>query len=219
MSKTVNDTDGTEYEYDDEGNLVKKIKKNTTLKFTANVDENAIAKKVAEEMKQGEIEQKALEAFEREKRLYATQYNDKGFFDCKTPKELDDLAQQIENERSQPKPKTPNGKAIYGGGDSETFGSPEALLDDLYQKAYPRGIAIDTKEGAEARQKIEQLFEAWIYGKSWGQMKEKLRDGQHALPENMKSLTKCPKCGRSIESYPCPYCTYDPRDSKKKVNF
>ena len=209
-----------DYEYDENGNKI--VKRVTKIKV--GIDENSIAEKVAENIEKSKLEEKALETFEKVKQAMNLKYNTTDFNDVQSPKELGEMTELCEKEarekayeRANPH-RVPSGKStLKPSGNGETFDSPEALMDDLYNKGYPRGIVVNTPEGIEARKKIEKLLESMIYGKSWGQMKQNIRDGRHPLPESKTQYFSCPKCNSTITSYPCPYCGYNPRE--KKVSF
>lgn len=175
-------------------------------KIKINVDTDKISKQVADIMSQQQAgkEEQALETFHVLKMDLANMMNDDSVLDCNTPNEVKDWVQK------RTKRHVVSGKQVNRSGDSEEFGSVEELMDSIYGRAYKRGIPVQTEDGVKARSQINKLIEAFISGKPRRQMRERIAEGRHPLPESHKELWNCPKCNRTISSYPCGYCGYDP---------
>ena len=208
-------SDEDEFEYNEQGELVRRKRK-----IKVNVDLDNIAEKVAEKLSEEEIQVKALEAFERQKKVYAEKYHSDDFLTCATPKEVDELSRQIEYEKSIPQKRNPSGKAsLRKNMDSAEFESPTELLDNLYEVGYPRGMQPKTEEAVKAREKIKKLFDSMLSGKGWSEMQDLIRNNKGEQVEKLLGATtffSCPKCNHTISRFPCGFCGYNPKTERRE---
>jgi len=183
--------------------------------------------KIQEELteKQAILEKQALEAFDKEKKELLELARGRSLSDeqmaeieekLTTPERLEMvkslvamLAPKPEVTPLEAEKKPPSGKATLVSpsrkGDSEVFADPEALISNLYYKAYyAREGEVTVQERKQAIDKINKLFNALIGGKAWKQM----RSGER-LPAN--KVTECPHCHEIIVGTPatCPKCGWD----------
>lgn len=194
------------------------LKRRVRNKITVKIDTNELVEKLAKlqeenrETDQYSMEAKALSIFDGIKDQFYEATNDEGVLGIDNPKELETYIRDHLKQYHNPSGKSTNPN--YNKGNSERFDNPRALMDSIYNRAYNRGIPNKTEDGLKARQQIEEIFEAWLGGKSWSQMKNKLRDRKHPFPKSDVELLTCPKCHMTIESFPCQYCSYNPKTRK-----
>lgn len=185
--------------------------------------------------KQAILEKQALEAFEKDKNellMLAKNSNltDEQMADIEerltTPEKLEMvkglitmLVPKTEEKDTVGKgeeKKIPEGKAtitqLERRGDSKVYESPEALISDLYWKAYyARDNQVTVQERRDARDKITQLLNDMIGGKGWKELKEGVR-----MPEG--KISYCPKCYQVIVGVheKCPHCGHDLQEKLRK---
>jgi len=185
--------------------------------------------KIEEELaeKQAILEKQALESFEKEKKSLLEFAKERKLTDeqmadieerLTTPEKLE-MVKSLVNmlapkapEKLEPEKKTPpTGKAtitspVTRKAGSEEYDSPEALISDLYYKAYyARDGEVTVQERRKALKKIDGLFKALIGGKAWMQ----LRKNEQRMPN--QKVTFCPHCHNVIVGTPdkCPHCGHD----------
>ena len=107
------------------------------------------------------------------------------------------------------KKETPSGKASIvppsSGEAGEGFETKQAVVDELYKRAYYFPNQYTKEQVEDAKKKIETLLRSMITGKSWKQMQEGER-----LPAF--KMMECPKChGTIVGEVPerCPYCKFN----------
>lgn len=191
--------------------------------------------KIQEELteKQAILEKQALEAFDKEKKELLELARGRSLSDeqmaeieekLTTPERLEmvkSLVAMLAPKLPEEKPleaekKLPSGKATLvppeRKGDSEVFADPEALIADLYYKAYyAREGEVTVQERKQAIDKINKLFGALIGGKAWKQLR-----GGERMPAN--KITECPHCHEIIVGTPatCPKCGWDLQEKMRR---
>lgn len=119
------------------------------------------------------------------------------------------LASNVKETPPDKKKETPSGKAPIippsSGEVGEGFETKQAVVDELYKRAYYFPNQYTKEQVEDAKKKIETLLRSMITGKSWKQMQEGER-----LPAF--KMMECPKChGTIVGEVPerCPYCKFN----------
>jgi len=119
------------------------------------------------------------------------------------------LASSTKETPPEKKKEIPSGKAPItpppSGEAGEGFETKQAMVDELYRRAYYFPNQYTKEQVEDAKKKIETLLRSMIGGKSWKQMQEGER-----LPAF--KMMECPKCrGTIVGEVPekCPYCHFN----------
>lgn len=179
--------------------------------------------------KRSVIEKAALEAFEKEKTVIIEVCKTSGLTEeqieeiqgkLTSPKEIDTVKTLVNilstqaNVEKEPKvddkaaageKKPPAGKPVFKSPKgAKEYENIRAMVDSLYNTAYYNPEAT-VEEKDEALKKIDQLWDAFITGKSW----KSLREGKR-FPTGQ--VSQCPRCGEVIMGTPpdkCPKCGHN----------
>lgn len=98
--------------------------------------------------------------------------------------------EEEETKNKQP----PAGKAPMGftpSKDAETFESKVAMIDELYKRAYYTPKEYTMEQVADAKKKINTLFQTLINSKSWTQLKQ-------GKTIEIPQFIACPRCGATV---------------------
>lgn len=196
-----------------------------TTKSTTEKEELLAAKeKLEQDLKEKTaiLEQQALDDFEKEKKALLDMASKSKLTKeqleeiekkLSTPKNLEvvkgimemmisAITPPPEEEKDKKKEKIPppTGKAPFAPPtDAETFKDKVAMVDELYDRAYYHKDKYTPEQTADAKRKIDTLFQSLIKSPSWDAM----RKGE-IIP--LPKIMACPKCGVTIIGEPADKC-------------
>jgi ribosomal protein L32 len=187
--------------------------KHTVVITKVTVDKEGIKEEIKNELRREENEPKALQFLEDLKEELSEKYPAyiDLFKDANSPSELYEILSQARSEKTEDKKPAPHGKAQFLNPNDSGFESHAELIDKLYFDAYYNPEA-DEALKKSSREKIDQLFDSLISGRSWEQLKRsKVYDA--IIKTNVES---CPNCGKTLIDGAVCSCGYDPYSKKHR---